>query len=268
MDAALAGLDQGEFVTIPSLPDAADWDAYEAARQKLIPNLSLSTPARPLPTRLSLPSASAATPNSTKGTDHVEPSIDPSERETIREPTAEPAVDLKLEVVAIPVADVDRSKRFYGGLGWRLDADFEVGDSFRVVQFTPPGSPSSIHFGKGVTSAAPGSAQGLFLVVSDIEAARVELVRLGANVSEIFHRSGPGQPAISGRDPEGRSYVSYATFSDPDGNSWLLQEITSRIPGRVDSGADQFRHGAGSCGRAETRCGRPWRTREARRRTT
>jgi catechol 2,3-dioxygenase-like lactoylglutathione lyase family enzyme len=156
------------------------------------------------------------------------------------EPTAEPAVELKLEVVAIPVADPERSKRFYGGLGWRLDADFEVGDSFRVVQFTPPGSPSSIHFGKGVTSAAPGSAQGLFLVVSDIQAARVELVRLGANVSEIFHRSGPGQPAIGGRDPEGRSYVSYATFSDPDGNNWLLQEITSRIPGRVDSGATRF----------------------------
>ncbi len=151
-----------------------------------------------------------------------------------------PAVDMKLEVVAIPVADVERAKGFYGDLGWRLDADFAVGDAFRVVQFTPPGSPTSIHFGKGITSAAPGSAQGLFLVVSDIEAARTELVRHGADVSEIFHRSGPGQPAVSGRDPEGRSYVSYATLSDPDGNSWLLQEITSRIPGRVDSDVTSF----------------------------
>jgi catechol 2,3-dioxygenase-like lactoylglutathione lyase family enzyme len=160
--------------------------------------------------------------------------------ETSAETSEAPAVDMKLEVVAIPVADVDRSKSFYGGLGWRLDADFTVGDTFRVVQFTPPGSPGSIHFGKGITSAVPGSAQGLFLVVSDIQAARSELVRRGADVSKIFHRSGPGQPAVSGRDPEGRSYVSYATFSDPDGNGWLLQEITSRIPGRVDADATSF----------------------------
>ena len=146
------------------------------------------------------------------------------------------ATDLKLEVVAIPVADVDRAKGFYGGLGWRLDADFPVSDNFRVVQFTPPGSPASIHFGTGITAAAPGSASGLYLVVSDIEAARAQLVRGGAKVSEVFHRSGPGQPAINGRDPEGRSYLSYATFSDPDGNSWLLQEITQRFPGRVDGG--------------------------------
>ena len=104
-------------------------------------------------------------------------------------------VDMKLEVVVIPVADVDRAKRFYGGLGWRLDADFVVGDEFRGVQFTPPGSPCSIHFGKGVTSAAPGSASGLYLVVSDIEAARAELVDRGVDVSEVFHRAGPGQPA-------------------------------------------------------------------------
>ncbi|QEL22707.1 glyoxalase [Bosea sp. F3-2] len=146
------------------------------------------------------------------------------------------ATDLKLEVVAIPVADVDRAKSFYSGLGWRLDADFPVSDSFRVVQFTPPGSPASIHFGTGITAAAPGSASGLYLVVSDIEAARTQLVRGGAKVSEVFHRTGPGQPAINGRDPEGRSYLSYATFSDPDGNSWLLQEITQRFPGRVDGG--------------------------------
>lgn len=150
------------------------------------------------------------------------------------------SADLKLEVVAIPVADVDRAKAFYGGLGWRLDADFVVGDTFRGVQFTPPGSPASIHFGKGITPAAPGSAQGLFLVVSDIEAARAELVSRGATVSEVFHRAGPGQPAIGGRDPQGRSYVSFATFSDPDGNGWLLQEITARFPGRVDIQATSF----------------------------
>ena len=107
-------------------------------------------------------------------------------------------IDMKLEVVVIPVADVDRAKRFYGGLGWRLDADFVVGDEFRVVQFTPPGSPCSIHFGKGITSAAPGSARGLYLVVSDIEAARAELVDRGVEVSEVFHRAGPGQPPVSG----------------------------------------------------------------------
>jgi len=149
-------------------------------------------------------------------------------------------LDMKLEVVVIPVSDVERAKRFYGGLGWRLDADFVVGDMFRVVQFTPPGSPSSIHFGTGVTSAVPGSAQGLFLVVSDIEAARNALISHGADVSEIFHRAGPGQPVVNGRDPERRSYFSYATFSDPDGNSWLLQEVTARLPGRVDTNETTF----------------------------
>jgi catechol 2,3-dioxygenase-like lactoylglutathione lyase family enzyme len=153
-------------------------------------------------------------------------------------------VDLKLEVVVIPVADVDRSKRFYEGLGWRLDADFPVGDTFRVVQFTPPGSPGSIHFGKGLTAAAPGSAQGLYLIVADIVAARADLVARGADVSEVFHRAGPGQPPVNGRDPEGRSYVSFATFNDPDGNGWLLQEITTRFPGRIDSKATSFASGA------------------------
>jgi catechol 2,3-dioxygenase-like lactoylglutathione lyase family enzyme len=152
----------------------------------------------------------------------------------------ERTVDLKLEVVVIPVSDVDRAKRFYDGLGWRLDADFVVGDRFRVVQYTPPGSPCSIHFGTGVTSAAPGSAQGLYLVVSDIEVARAEFVRRGAEVSEVFHRAGPGKPAVSGRDPARRSYFSYATFIDPDGNSWLLQEVTARLPGRVDSAEATF----------------------------
>jgi catechol 2,3-dioxygenase-like lactoylglutathione lyase family enzyme len=149
-------------------------------------------------------------------------------------------VDLKLEVVIIPVTDVDRAKRFYGGLGWRLDADFVNGDAFRVVQFTPPGSPTSIHFGKGLTTAAPGSAQKLYLVVTDIEAARADLVAHGAEVSEVFHRVGIGGPTASGRDPEGRTYNSFATFSDPDGNSWLLQEITTRLPGRVDAAPTAF----------------------------
>ncbi|WP_331375786.1 VOC family protein [Sinorhizobium chiapasense] len=151
-----------------------------------------------------------------------------------------PSVDLKLEVIVIPVSDVDRAKRFYGGLGWRLDADFAVGDAFRVVQFTPPGSPSSVHFGKGITSAAPGTASGAFLVVTDIEAARAELIARGAEVSEIFHREGPGQPAVSGRHPERGSYRSYATFTDPDGNGWLVQEVTERLPGRVEPGATTF----------------------------
>jgi catechol 2,3-dioxygenase-like lactoylglutathione lyase family enzyme len=151
---------------------------------------------------------------------------------------------MKLEVVVIPVSDVDRAKRFYSNLGWRLDADFVVGDSFRVVQFTPPGSPCSIHFGKGLTSAIPGAAQGLYLIVTDIEAARAELVGRGAEVSDVFHRAGPGQPPLSGRDPARRSYVSFASFSDPDGNSWLLQEITVRLPGRVDAVATPFTSGS------------------------
>jgi catechol 2,3-dioxygenase-like lactoylglutathione lyase family enzyme len=143
-------------------------------------------------------------------------------------------VDLKLEVVAIPVSDIERAKRFYGdSLGWRLDGDFVAGE-FRGLQYTPPGSQCSIHFGKGVTTAAPGSAKGLFLVVTDIEAARAELVDRGVAVSEVFHVAGPGGPPLSGRDPERRSYASFVSFSDPDGNSWLLQEITQRFPGRVD----------------------------------
>ena len=149
-------------------------------------------------------------------------------------------VDMKFEVAAIPVSDVDRAKRFYGNLGWRLDADFVVGNHFRGVQFTPPGSPASIHFGKGVTPATPGSASGLFLVVSDIDAARAELVGRGVDVSEIFHLAGPGQPPIPGLDPERRSYHSYAMFKDPDGNTWLLQEVTARFPGRVDTNQTTF----------------------------
>jgi catechol 2,3-dioxygenase-like lactoylglutathione lyase family enzyme len=149
-------------------------------------------------------------------------------------------VDMKLEVVVIPVSDVDRAKRFYGDLGWRLDADFVIGDEFRVVQFTPPGSPCSVHFGTGVTSAVPGSAQRLYLIVSDIEAARTELVERGVEVSEVFHHAGPGKPPLSGPDPERRSYASFASFSDPDGNGWLFQEVTARLPGRVDANDTTF----------------------------
>lgn len=147
-----------------------------------------------------------------------------------------PHVDLKLEVAVIPVSDVERAKQFYGGLGRRLDADFANGDAFRVVQFTPPGSPCSIHFGKGVTRARPGSAE-FYLIVSDIEAARAELAALGAEVSEMFHRTAIGGPAVSGPDPQRRTYNSFVTFKDPDGNGWLLQEITTRLPGRIDVGS-------------------------------
>jgi catechol 2,3-dioxygenase-like lactoylglutathione lyase family enzyme len=146
---------------------------------------------------------------------------------------------MKLEVVVIPVSDVGRAKSFYGNLGWRLDADFVVGDAF-LVQFTPPGSPCSIHFGTGLTSAVPGSASGLYLVVSDIEAARAELVARGVDVSDVFHRAGPGKPPVKGRHPARASYFSYATFRDPDGNEWLLQEVTTRFPGRIDSNATSF----------------------------
>jgi catechol 2,3-dioxygenase-like lactoylglutathione lyase family enzyme len=149
-------------------------------------------------------------------------------------------VDLKLEVVVIPVSDVDRAKRFYGSLGWRLDADFAFDNGFRVVQFTPPGSGCSVQFGVNITSAAPGSAQGLYLIVSDIEAARDELVARGTGINEVFHAGTPGAQfqrsgtsgRISGPAPDRASYSSFATFSDPDGNGWLLQEVKTRLPGR------------------------------------
>ena len=147
-------------------------------------------------------------------------------------------VDLKLEVVVLPVSDVDRSKRFYESLGWRLDGDFSNGDSWRGVQMTPPGSPCSIHFGKGVTTASPGSFKNLYLVVSDMEAARRELRDRGADVSEPFHHTAIGGPRVAGPEPQGRSYATYASFSDPDGNSWLLQEIKTRLPGRGLSNFD------------------------------
>jgi catechol 2,3-dioxygenase-like lactoylglutathione lyase family enzyme len=149
------------------------------------------------------------------------------------------AVDMKLEVVVIPVADVDRAKRFYSNLGWRLDGDYAAGDSFRGVQFTPPGSACSIHIGKGITSAAPGSAQA-YLVVSDIVAARAALAERGVDVSEVFHRKGVGAPAENGAHPERATYSSFATFRDPDGNGWLVQEVTARLPGRVDGHQTTF----------------------------
>ena len=163
--------------------------------------------------------------------------------DTVVERRAAPSAgtaDMKLEVVVIPVSDVDRAKRFYGDLGWRLDADFVVGDEYRGLQFTPPGSPCSIQFGTGVSSAVPGSARGLYLVVSDIQSAHAELTNHGVDVSAVFHRDGPGKPALSGVDPARRSYFSYATFSDPDGNEWLLQEVTTRFPGRINSNTTSF----------------------------
>jgi len=157
-------------------------------------------------------------------------------------------VDMKFEVVVIPVSDVDRAKEFYGRLGWRLDADFRFDNGFRVVQFTPRGSGCSIQFGTKITSAAPGSAQGLYLIVSSIEAARDELVAHGVAVSAVFHAGAPGaqfQPdgasgRVSGPAPDHASYRSFATFTDPDGNGWLLQEITTRLPGRIDAAETTF----------------------------
>jgi catechol 2,3-dioxygenase-like lactoylglutathione lyase family enzyme len=160
-------------------------------------------------------------------------------------------VDTKLEIVIIPVSNVDRAKEFYTKLGWRLDADFIHDDDWRGVQFTPPGSGCSVIFGKNVTAAVPGSAQGLYLIVSDIEAARDELLRRGVQVSEVFHDAGDvhagrdepylfGQVRVSGPDPGHGSYRSFASFRDPDGNGWLLQEVTTRLPGRIDSAATSF----------------------------
>ncbi len=160
-------------------------------------------------------------------------------------------VDMKFEIVVIPVSDIDRAKRFYGGLGWRLEADFAAGDDFRVIQFTPPGSGCSVIFGKNVTAAAPGSAQGLYLIVSDIKAARDELLGRGVEISEVFHGAGDvyvgtdepylfGRVRASGPDPDHGSYRSFASFKDPDGNGWLFQEVTARLPGRVDADDTTF----------------------------
>jgi catechol 2,3-dioxygenase-like lactoylglutathione lyase family enzyme len=163
-------------------------------------------------------------------------------------PASAKHVDLKLEVVVIPVSDVDRAKNFYGSLGWRLDADFPFDNGVRIVQFTPPGSQASIQFGERLTTAPPGSAQNLYLVVSDVAAARHALVARGVEVSDVFHPAAPGgqfQPdgtnnRISGRAPDNATYGSFATFSDPDGNGWLLQEVTTRLPGRIDAAETAF----------------------------
>jgi catechol 2,3-dioxygenase-like lactoylglutathione lyase family enzyme len=161
-------------------------------------------------------------------------------------PAKSRAVDLKLEVVVIPVSDVDRAKAFYANLGWRLDADFASGDGWRVIQLTPPGSACSVIFGKNVTPAAPGSAQGLYLIVSDLEAARQDLLGRGVKISEPFHGGGDvhagadepylfGSLRLNGADPKRGSYSSFASFRDPDGNGWLFQEITTRLPDRIDA---------------------------------
>jgi catechol 2,3-dioxygenase-like lactoylglutathione lyase family enzyme len=183
--------------------------------------------------------------------------------------------DMKFEIVVIPVSDVDRAKAFYERLGWRLDAEFASGDDIRILQFTPPGSGCSIIFGRNVTAAAPGSAQGLYLVVSDIAAAREELLGRGVEVSELFHSeggfAGTDEPFLFGRrrtggpDPARGSYRSFASFRDPDGNGWLLQEVTTRKPGRIDSGvtsfasandlAEAFRRAEAAHGKYETRLG-------------
>jgi catechol 2,3-dioxygenase-like lactoylglutathione lyase family enzyme len=153
--------------------------------------------------------------------------------------------DLKLEVVVVPVSDVDRAKAFYEGLGWRLDADFADGQGFRIVQFTPHGSPCSIQFGSKITSAPPGSATNIYLVVSNVQAARDAIAALGVAVSEVFHEGSLGDrfhpdARVAGAAPDGATYGSFASFSDPDGNTWLLQEITTRLPGRIDAAATSF----------------------------
>ena len=170
--------------------------------------------------------------------------------ETVIETPKVSALDMKFEIVVIPVSDVGRAKNFYAGLGWRLDADYEANADFRVIQFTPPGSGCSVIFGRNVTAAAPGSAQGLYLIVSDIESARKQLLGLGVEISEVFHNDGVyvgtdepylfGRVRVSGPDAERRSYRSFASFRDPDGNGWLFQEITSRLPGRIDPATTTF----------------------------
>ncbi|MFF4034342.1 VOC family protein [Streptomyces sviceus] len=180
-------------------------------------------------------------------------------------------MDMKLEVIVVPVSDVDRAKSFYTRLGWRLDADIATADDFRVVQVTPPGSPASVIFGTSVTSQVPGSAQGLHLIVDDINAAHDELRRLGAKPSEVFHDAGgvfhhAGTDARApGPDPQRSSYGSFLSFSDPDGNGWVAQEITSRLPGRLDPATTSFasaedlasalRRAAAAHGEHETRIG-------------
>jgi catechol 2,3-dioxygenase-like lactoylglutathione lyase family enzyme len=167
--------------------------------------------------------------------------------QTTTNAASDPVVDLKLEAVVIPVADPDLSKAFYEGLGWRLDADFAFDNGFRVIQFTPPGSNASVQFGSRITSAAPGSAAGLYLIVSDIQAAHDELTRLGVQISDVFHPGTPGaqfrsdlDERVSGPAPEHATYGSFATFGDPDDNKWLVQEVTERLPGRLNPAETTF----------------------------
>jgi len=175
----------------------------------------------------------------------------PAKEASVTKPSATAApLDMKFEIVILPVSDAERAKQFYANLGWRLDADYDDGKTFRVIQFTPPGSSCSIIFGKDLTAAAPGSAQGLYLIVSDIEAARKKLLDLGVQVSETFHSAGvytgPDEPYLFGRqrvagpDPNHGSYRSFASFKDPDGNGWFFQEITARLAGRIDSATTNF----------------------------
>jgi len=170
-----------------------------------------------------------------------------STNEPTRQETSVGGVDTKLEVVVIPVSDVERAKQFYARLGWRLDADFAFDNGFRIVQYTPPGSPCSVQFGTNMTQAAPGTAQNMYLVVADIEAARADLAAHGADVGEVFHPAAPGAQFsadagghLAGAADERATYGSFATFSDPDGNVWLLQEVTARLPGRIDAHATSF----------------------------
>ncbi len=168
-------------------------------------------------------------------------------------------VDMNLEVIVIAVADVDKAKAFYANLGWRLDADVTRGEDFRLVEFTPPGSGCSVQFGVNLTSAVPGSSQSPYLVVSDIEGARADLIERGVDVSEVFHEGSPGArfheaSRVAGTSPDRSSYGSFATFSDPDGNSWLFQEVTTRLPGRIDPTTTTFASAsdlAGALRRAE-----------------
>ena len=167
-------------------------------------------------------------------------------------------IDMKLEVIVIPVSDVDRAKRFYGDLGWRLDLDFSAGDDYRVIQFTPQGSSCSVIFGKNVTLAAAGSIQGLHLIVSDLERARGDMLRRGVTISEPFHDAGGvfhhanGDRQLDGPNPQRRSYASYASFSDPDGNGWVLQEVTARLSGDVKAGDPRFTKEVVAAVRGET----------------
>src|SRR5580698_3322307 len=182
--------------------------------------------------------------------------LKPEIRSDVAKDASAARADMKLEAIAIPVSDVDRAKEFYGKLGWRLDADFPYDNGFRVVQFTPPGSGCSVQFGTKITSAPPGAAQGLYLIVPDVAAAQADLAGRGADVSDVFHAGTPGaqfQPdgtsgRVTGPAPDHATYSSFATFSDPDGNSWLLQEVTTRLPGRVDPADTTFASAADLAG--------------------